>query len=149
MRAHASMRMRRTSLNRFFVALAFLAALSCGSDTTTTTPSGPTTLVIEDIVVGTGATAASGDVVTGNYVGMLLNGVKFDSSYDRNQPFTFRLRARDVIPGWDQGVPGMKVGGKRRLTIPPSLGYGNQPVGPIPPNSTLRFEIDMVAIAGK
>jgi FKBP-type peptidyl-prolyl cis-trans isomerase len=105
--------------------------------------------LIEDLALGTGATAATGDTVTVHYIGTLLNGTKFDSSYDRNQPFTFRIGAGEVIAGWDQGVPGMKVGGKRRLTIPPSLGYGNQQVGPIPPNSTLVFEIVLVSIAGK
>ena len=107
------------------------------------------TLVMQDLVVGTGATAVAGDLVTVQYVGTLTNGVKFDSSYDRNQPFTFRLGAGAVIAGWDQGVPGMRVGGKRRLTIPPSLAYGNQAVGSIPPNSTLIFEIELLSIAGK
>jgi peptidylprolyl isomerase len=82
-------------------------------------------------------------------VGTLTNGTKFDSSYDRNQPYPFRLGAGQVIAGFDQGVVGMRVGGKRRLTIPPNLGYGNQVNGPIPANSTLIFEIDLVSIAGK
>jgi FKBP-type peptidyl-prolyl cis-trans isomerase len=136
---------RRTQVKRAFVALAFLGAVACGSET----PTGPTTLVVEDLVVGTGATAAAGDTVTVNYIGTLLDGTKFDSSYDRGQTFSFRIGAGQVIAGWDQGVPGMKVGGKRRLTIPASLAYGNQQVGPIPPNSTLRFDIDLVSIAGK
>ena len=106
-------------------------------------------LVVQDIVVGTGATAVAGDLLTVHYVGTLTSGTKFDSSYDRNQPYTFRLGAGAVIAGWDQGVAGMRVGGKRRLTIPPSLGYGNQQNGHIPPNSTLVFEIELLSIAGK
>jgi FKBP-type peptidyl-prolyl cis-trans isomerase len=82
-------------------------------------------------------------------VGTLTNGQRFDSSYDRGQPFTFRLGARQVIAGWEQGIPGMRVGGKRRLTIPPSLAYGSQANGPIPANSTLIFEVDLVGIAGR
>ena len=105
--------------------------------------------MIEDLVVGTGATAAVGDTVSVHYVGTLTNGTEFDSSYSRNQPFTFRVGAGQVIAGWDQGIPGMKVGGKRRLTIPPSLGYGNQANGPIPANSTLIFDVELLSIAGK
>jgi FKBP-type peptidyl-prolyl cis-trans isomerase len=136
-------------LNRWLSALILLALAACGGGDSGTAPTGGGTLVIEDIVVGTGATAAGGDVVTVNYVGTLTNGTKFDSSYDSGQPYTFRIGAGQVIAGWDQGLPGMKVGGKRRLTIPPSLGYGNQAVGPIPANSTLVFEIELVSIAGK
>lgn len=136
-------------MNRWLSALILLALAACGGGDTATAPSGGGTLVSEDLVVGTGATAAVGDTVTVQYVGTLTNGTKFDSSYDRNQPFVFRVGAGQVIAGWDQGVPGMKVGGKRRLTIPPSLGYGNQAVGPIPANSTLVFDIDLVSIAGK
>ncbi len=137
-------------MNRWLSALILLALAGCGGgDSGSTAPTGGGTLVIEDLVVGTGATAAVGDLVTVNYVGTLTNGTKFDSSYDRGQPYTFRIGAGQVIAGWDQGVPGMKVGGKRRLTIPPSLGYGNQAYGPIPANSTLVFEIELVSIAGK
>jgi FKBP-type peptidyl-prolyl cis-trans isomerase len=120
-----------------------LGLVACGGDT----PTGPSSVVVEDLVVGTGATAATGNTVTVNYVGRLQNGTQFDSSYDRGQPYTFRLGAGQVIAGWDQGVPGMKVGGKRRLTIPPSLAYGSQGYGPIPPNSTLVFEIELLSIA--
>jgi FKBP-type peptidyl-prolyl cis-trans isomerase len=105
--------------------------------------------VIEDLVVGTGAAAASGDTLTVHYVGTLANGTKFDSSYDRGQPFTFRLGARAVIAGWDQGLVGMRVGGKRRLTIPPALGYGSRANGPIPADSTLIFVVDLLSIEGK
>lgn len=104
-------------------------------------------LKINDVTVGTGATAANGDTVTVNYVGTLDDGTKFDSSYDRKQPFTFLLGNGDVIKGWDLGVAGMKVGGKRELTIPPELGYGAQANGPIPPNSTLHFTIELLSVS--
>jgi FKBP-type peptidyl-prolyl cis-trans isomerase len=103
-------------------------------------------LVIQDEVVGTGTEAVSGKSVTVNYVGTLIDGTKFDSSYDRNQPFTFNLGTGEVISGWDQGVVGMKVGGKRKLTIPSSLGYGSQDQGAIPANSTLIFEIELLKV---
>ena len=136
-------------MNRWVSALILLAVAGCGGGDSGTTPTGGGTLVVEDLVVGSGATAAVGDLVTVNYVGTLTNGTTFDSSYDDGQPYRFRIGAGQVIAGWDQGVPGMKVDGKRRLTIPPSLGYGSQPYGPIPANSTLVFEIDLVSIAGK
>jgi FKBP-type peptidyl-prolyl cis-trans isomerase len=136
-------------LNRWLSALILLTLAACGGGDSSTTPSGGGTLVVEDLVVGTGATAAVGDTVTVNYIGTFTNGTKFDSSYDRNQPFPFRLGAGQVITGFDQGVTGMKVGGKRRLTIPPSLAYGSQGQGSIPPNTTLVFEIDLLSIAGK
>lgn len=125
-----------------------LSMVACGGSSSPAASSSDTVRV-EDLVVGTGATAAVGDTLTVNYVGTLTNGTKFDSSYDRGVPFTFRLGAGQVIAGWDQGLPGMKVGGKRRLTIPPSLGYGSSAVGSIPANSTLIFEVDLVSIAGK
>ena len=103
-----------------------------GANSSPTASSGGGTLQIEDLIVGSGATAAVGDTVTVNYIGTLTNGTKFDSSYDRNQPYTFQIGAGQVIAGWEQGVPGMRVGGKRRLTIPPSLGYGNKANGPHP-----------------
>jgi len=107
----------------------------------------PTTGVqIEDQVVGTGPAANAGDTVTVNYVGMLTDGKVFDSSYDRNQPIVFKLGAGQVIKGWDSGLQGMKVGGKRRLVIAPDAGYGNQNVGPIPANSTLVFDVELVSI---
>lgn len=115
------------------------------------TPSGnpimnTTELQIEDQQIGTGETAVFGKKVTVNYVGTLTNGSKFDSSYDRNQPFSFSLGAGEVIAGWDRGVEGMKVGGKRKLIIPPSLGYGSADLGVIPPNSTLVFEVELLAV---
>lgn len=104
-------------------------------------------LIIVDEKVGTGAEAVTGKKVTVNYVGNLTDGTKFDSSYDRNEPFTFNLGAGEVIAGWDQGVVGMKVGGKRKLTIPPSLGYGATGAGGvIPPNATLIFEVELLKV---
>ncbi len=103
-------------------------------------------LKIEDIKVGTGDEAVAGKKVTVNYVGTLTNGVKFDSSIDRNQPFTFNLGAGEVIKGWDEGLVGMKVGGKRKLTIPPTLGYGSRDMGSIPSNSTLIFEVELLKV---
>ncbi len=103
-------------------------------------------LKIEDLVVGKGETAVSGKTITVNYVGTLTNGTKFDSSYDREAPFSFTLGEGRVIQGWERGVEGMKVGGKRKLVIPPGLGYGNQPMGRIPANSTLVFEIELLKV---
>lgn len=100
----------------------------------------------EDIIVGTGEEAVSGKTVTVNYVGTLTDGTKFDASADHGQPFSFQLGAGRVIEGWDKGVVGMKVGGKRKLTIPPDMAYGSQAVGSIPANSTLVFEIELLKV---
>ena len=109
-----------------------------------TTASG---LKYEDLTVGEGAEAKSGDRVSVHYTGWLENGTKFDSSVDRGRPFDFPLGAGRVIKGWDQGVAGMKVGGKRKLTIPPALGYGERGAGGvIPPNATLVFEVELLKI---
>ncbi|MEO7617914.1 MAG: FKBP-type peptidyl-prolyl cis-trans isomerase [Candidatus Saccharibacteria bacterium] len=105
-----------------------------------------TDLKITDEVVGTGAEATTGSTISVNYLGTLLDGTKFDSSYDRNQPFEFKLGAGQVIEGWDKGFAGMKVGGKRKLVIPSSLGYGASGVGSIPANSTLVFEVELLAV---
>lgn len=105
-----------------------------------------TELKIEDLQVGNGATATSGHVVSVHYTGKLLDGKKFDSSLDRGTPFPFLLGGGQVIQGWDQGVAGMKVGGKRRLTIPPNLAYGERGAGPIPPNSPLIFEVELLEV---
>jgi FKBP-type peptidyl-prolyl cis-trans isomerase FkpA len=116
--------------------------------TQTTTPTADVTeLKIEDLVVGTGAAAKVGDTVTVNYTGWLTDGTQFDSSVGR-APFSFTIGQRRVIQGWEQGVPGMKVGGKRKLTIPPDLGYGAQGAGggAIPPNATLVFEVELLKI---
>ena len=138
-------------LKRSFSVLALLVGLvGCGGgDSPTGGDGGGGTLVSEDLVVGTGATAVTGDTVTVNYVGTFLDGTKFDSSFDRGMPYTFPLGVGAVIAGWDMGVPGMKVGGKRRLTIPSSLAYGSQGRSVIPPNATLKFDIDLVSIQGK
>lgn len=104
-------------------------------------------LIIQDEVVGTGAEAVAGKKVTVNYIGTLSDGTKFDSSYDRGTPFSFTLGAGEVIQGWDQGVSGMKVGGKRKLTIPSSLGYGASGIpGVIPGGATLIFEVELLSV---
>jgi peptidylprolyl isomerase len=114
-------------------------------------PSGPapTKLVTKDLIQGTGQPAAAGKTVTVNYVGVLYKGGKeFDSSWKRNQPFTTALSPGSVIPGWVQGLSGMKVGGRRELIIPPSLAYGAKGSPPtIPPNSTLVFVVDLLSVA--
>ncbi len=101
---------------------------------------------IKDIVVGTGAEAKKGDALSVNYLGELLNGKKFDSSYDRNQPFEFVLGDDQLIRGWNLGIAGMKIGGKRTLVVPPELGYGAAGNGLIPPSSTLKFTIELLAV---
>ena len=104
-------------------------------------------LIIEDLSVGNGDEAVSGRTVVVHYTGWLTDGTKFDSSKDRNDPFNFPLGAGHVIRGWDQGVAGMKVGGKRKLTIPPEMGYGSRGAGGvIPPNATLVFEVELLAV---
>jgi FKBP-type peptidyl-prolyl cis-trans isomerase FkpA len=104
-------------------------------------------LGIEDLVVGQGDTAAKGQRVSVHYTGWLTDGRKFDSSKDRNQPFQFALGRGEVIRGWDQGVEGMKVGGTRKLTIPPEMGYGARGAGGvIPPNATLVFEVELLGV---
>ena len=110
-------------------------------------PPPPKELIIVDDVVGTGREAKSGDEVKVHYTGTLLNGRKFDSSRDRGDPFTFKLGTGAVIKGWDQGVAGMKVGGKRTLTIPPELGYGAAGSPPnIPPNAGLKFDVELLEV---
>lgn len=107
----------------------------------------PNQLKVEDILQGEGPEATSGANVTVHYTGTLTNGVKFDSSIDRGTPFTFILGAGEVIQGWDLGVAGMKVGGRRKLTIPPELGYGQYGAGDvIPPNATLIFEVELLKV---
>ena len=113
----------------------------------------PDGLKYTDTKIGDGATAKAGNKVTVNYTGWLnengAKGKKFDSSLDRNQPFQFTLGAHQVIAGWDEGVAGMKVGGKRTLIIPPELGYGARGAGGIiPPNATLIFEVELLDVKG-
>lgn len=108
----------------------------------------PTTLQIEDLEEGDGAEAKQGDQLSVNYVGVLFDGgQEFDSNFDTGQPFDFQLGSGQVIPGWDQGLEGMKEGGRRQLTIPPDLAYGAQGQPPeIPPNSTLVFVVDLKSV---
>jgi FKBP-type peptidyl-prolyl cis-trans isomerase FkpA len=110
----------------------------------TTTESG---LIYEDTTLGEGTEATAGRMVSVHYTGYLTDGSKFDSSKDRNDPFTFPLGAGHVIKGWDEGVQGMKEGGARKLTIPPQLGYGARGAGGvIPPNATLVFEVELLKV---
>lgn len=105
-------------------------------------------LIVQDKEVGTGTEAKVGDTITVHYTGTLMDGTKFDSSLDRNEAFTFTLGAGQVIPGWDQGLVGMKEGGVRTLFIAPELAYGSQAVGPIPANSALSFEVQLLKVGG-
>ena len=141
--------MRRHPLICAIGALLFLAG--CGGATETNSVR---QLIRQDVGVGTGAEAQSGRVVTVHYTGWLYDasrpdqkGAQFDSSRDRKEPFSFNLGAGEVIPGWDQGVAGMKVGGRRMLTIPPEMGYGARGAGGvIPPNATLLFDVELLDV---
>ncbi|HEA25837.1 MAG TPA: FKBP-type peptidyl-prolyl cis-trans isomerase [Ectothiorhodospiraceae bacterium] len=104
-------------------------------------------LIIEDITVGEGDEATTGQSITVHYTGTLEDGTKFDSSKDRNDPFVFTLGVGQVIKGWDKGFAGMKVGGSRKLTIPPEMGYGARGAGGvIPPNATLIFDVELLGV---
>ncbi len=109
----------------------------------------PSALKIEDLEIGTGAEATGrGQTLIVHYTGWLEDGTKFDSSHDRGEPFSFPLDCQFVIPGWDQGIKGMREGGKRRLTVPPELAYGERGAGNvIPPNATLVFEIELIEVS--
>jgi peptidylprolyl isomerase len=123
------------------------AALATKPTITVPSAPAPTSLQSTDLVVGTGAEAKAGDTVTVQYVGVnYADGKQFDASWDRGQPFSFQLGAGSVIEGWDQGVVGMKVGGRRELIIPPSLGYGAQGNGSVAPNETLIFVVDLLSV---
>jgi peptidylprolyl isomerase len=163
-------RRRTLALGFACAALAFAGCGGSGKETEAAAPSGtpapastpaatkpqvtvpkgklPKTLVKKDLKVGTGAEATAGKTVDVQYVGVsALNGRQFDASWDRGQPFSFQLGAQQVIPGWDQGVEGMKVGGRRQLVIPPKLAYGKQGSPPtIGPNETLVFVIDLLGV---
>ena len=111
------------------------------------TKTSPTGLQYEELQVGEGDEAKSGHTVDVHYTGWLTDGLKFDSSVDRGTPFSFHLGGGQVIRGWDEGVAGMRVGGKRKLTIPPDLGYGPRGAGGvIPPNATLVFEVELLRV---
>ena len=107
-----------------------------------------TGLTIEDTVLGDGQAAATGRGVTVHYAGWLADGTQFDSSKEKDDPFEFTLGKAEVMRGWEEGLPGMKVGGKRRLTVPPELAYGQAGAGDvIPPNATLTFEVELLAVS--
>jgi FKBP-type peptidyl-prolyl cis-trans isomerase FkpA len=141
----------RSVITRFVVCLAVLSlAAACGD--TPTTPGGVSALTQTEIIVGSGAAAATGNSISVNYTGWLYDparpdnkGLQFDTSAGRD-PFTFTLGAGQVIPGWDQGLINMRVGGTRRLLVPPALAYGASRNGPIPANSTLVFDVQLVSI---
>lgn len=157
---------RKKSILFAFIVAVFAFAIGCGksekSDTSglsgASAPSGPTKVTGQptttasglqywDVVVGTGATAVPGKPVSVHYTGWLTNGEKFDSSVDRGKPFVFPLGEGQVIKGWDEGVVGMKAGGKRQLRIPPALGYGEAGAGgDIPPNATLIFDVELLEV---
>ncbi|HQP35705.1 MAG TPA: FKBP-type peptidyl-prolyl cis-trans isomerase [Polyangiaceae bacterium] len=148
--------MNRAFVGRSVILLTLVSGLCAlaGCDKKDEPPPGPPRAAevkdefkIEDLKVGTGAEAKTGSTVKVNYRGMLKNGTEFDSSYDRNEPFEIKIGAGSVIMGWEKGLPGMKVGGKRKLTIPSDLGYGDKGQPPkIPPYATLVFEIELVEV---
>ncbi len=150
--------MRLISVMPFIVFVLVGLAAGCGSknksaSSTPTKVDGPPVTTASglqywDIAVGSGTTAAPGDLVKVNYTGWLTTGEKFDSSFDHNEPFAFPLGAGHVIKGWDEGVAGMKIGGKRQLRIPPNLGYGAAGAGGvIPPNATLLFDVELLDVS--
>jgi FKBP-type peptidyl-prolyl cis-trans isomerase FkpA len=141
----------QNKMKRLFVIFALLAS-ACGSSTTSPSQNANVPFSMTDLVVGTGATATAGRIASVNYTGWLYDasktenkGTQFDSNAGKGA-FQFTLGVGRVIAGWDQGVAGMKIGGKRRLIIPPSLGYGASGTGPIPGNATLVFDIELIGV---
>jgi FKBP-type peptidyl-prolyl cis-trans isomerase FkpA len=143
----------------FVAATLVVCAAACNNDSTSPSSNGSTVapsvttaisqLTVVDLALGTGAVANSGTRITVSYSGFLFDASGFENKgrqFDSSSAFTFTLGAGQVIKGWDQGVIGMRVGGQRRLMIPPSLGYGNQAVGIIPPNSTLVFDVRLISV---
>ena len=143
--------MTRTS-PPFVVLLALLAVVvavgssGCGKKKAGVKRTLDSGLIVQDLSVGSGGEAAAGRTVAVHYVGRFMDGNKFDSSHDRGQPLEFKLGAGAMIQGFDLGIPGMRVGGKRQLTIPAELAYGARGGGPIPPNTTLVFDVELVAL---
>ena len=145
-----------TGVRTLFIVMTLVLAPACRwGNNMTANEKGPTAnaittssgLTYSDQVVGTGDLAVAGKTVSVHYTGWLTNGNKFDSSVDRGQPFSFPLGAGRVIKGWDEGVQGMKIGGKRKLTIPAELGYGSRGAGGvIPPNATLVFDVELLGV---
>jgi len=136
--------MKKFNILHLIIISILLSSIGCEEQGETMTDE----LIIEDLVIGDGAEAKSMDNVTVHYTGKLTDGIIFDSSKNPNrEPFSFTVGIGVVIKGWDEGVPGMKIGGTRRLTIPPNLGYGSQGAGSvIPPNATLIFDIELLEI---
>jgi len=135
---------RRFRLLAVFAVVGMIASnAGCGRKGSTRTIGG---VSIQDLKVGGGATATSGKIVSAHYTGRFPDGSKFDSSYDAGAPVEFPLGSGKVIKGWDVGIEGMRVGGKRKLTIPPELAYGSRGNGPVPPNATLVFDVELMAV---